>query len=119
MARYLDRIIDRFRSQEAKGVLKYGQPLEDNHGDIDYRMEHLAQELTDGLMYIEWIREGARIVLSMFELLVQDLETQDKCPLETTICSPDNLKEGGCIGCLKEHYEGKAREIVIETPKSF
>lgn len=57
MGRYLDAIINRFRAQEAKGVLKYGQPLEQNHGDMQYRLEHLAQELTDGLYYLEWIKE--------------------------------------------------------------
>jgi hypothetical protein len=110
--RYLDRIINRFRSQEAKGVLKYGVILEDNHGDVNYRLEHLAQELSDGLMYLEWIKEGGKIICLMFEMLVQDMESKDFCPLETP-CTPENLKKGGCIACLKEHYEMKARNLVI------
>lgn len=112
MARFLDRINNRFRSQEAKGILKYGTCLEDNHGNFDYRLEHLEQELSDGLMYCEWIKESGKIITAMFELLVSDMESKDFCPLETP-CSPENLKEGGCIACLKEHYEMKAREIVI------
>lgn len=59
MSRYLDRIIDRFKSQRKKGIDKYGQVLENNHAPLFERLEHLAQELTDGLMYIEWIKERA------------------------------------------------------------
>lgn len=55
--KYLDRILNRFHQQEWKGIHKYGQVLEQNHGDIFYRLEHLAEELTDGLMYIEWIKD--------------------------------------------------------------
>jgi NTP pyrophosphatase (non-canonical NTP hydrolase) len=55
---YLQAIIQRFKGQAAKGFAKYGQPLELNRTDINDRLEHLSQELTDGLMYIEWIRDG-------------------------------------------------------------
>jgi hypothetical protein len=109
MGRYKDRIDARFEAQERKGIEKYGQVIEENHGSFDYRLEHLAGELTDGLMYIEWIKEAGQIVTSMFELLVQDMETRELCPLETP-CTPDNLKDGGCIDCLKTYYEGKARD---------
>jgi len=59
MSRYLDRIIARFKSQRKKGIDKYGQVLENNHAPMLERLEYLAQELTDGLMYIEWIKERA------------------------------------------------------------
>lgn len=114
MGRYLDNITARFNRQKQKGVDKYGTILEDNHGNYDYRLEHLAEELTDGLMYIEWLKEAAVIVASMFEMLVQDLEKSEHCPLETP-CAPENLPGGGCISCLKEHYEGKARSVVCGT----
>lgn len=55
--RYLDNIIARFKRQEAKGLAKYGQALENNQANIEERLEHLAQELTDALMYIEWVKE--------------------------------------------------------------
>lgn len=108
MGRYKDRIDARFEAQERKGIEKYGQVLEDNHGNLDYRLEHLAQELTDALMYVEWIKEGGQIITSMFELLVQDMEAKELCPLEAP-CEPGNLKEGGCVACLKAHYEKKAK----------
>jgi NTP pyrophosphatase (non-canonical NTP hydrolase) len=53
---YQRRIFERFHSQRQKGIGKYGQPLEDNPASRDERLEHLAQELTDGLMYIEWLK---------------------------------------------------------------
>lgn len=53
MARYLDRIVDRFKRQEAKGISKYGQILEDNPRGLLEALEYLAEELTDGLMYVE------------------------------------------------------------------
>ncbi len=112
MGRFKDRIDARFEAQQQKGIEKYGQIVEDNHGDFDYRLEHLAQELTDGLQYIEWLKEGGQIITTMFELLAQDMEVKEICPLETP-CEPDNLKDGGCVACLQEHYETKAREKII------
>jgi len=44
--------------------------------------------------------------------LAQDMEVKEICPLETP-CEPDNLKDGGCVACLQEHYETKAREKII------
>jgi len=111
MARYKDRIDTRFNQQESKGIAKYSQALEQNHGRFDYRLEHLAEELTDGLMYVEWLKESGKIITSMFELLVQDMERLDFCPIDPYPCSPENLKEGRCVGCLKEYYETKAREL--------
>lgn len=109
MGRFKDRIDTRFKAQEQKGVLRYGQVLEQNHGSLEYRLEHLAQELTDSLMYVEWLKEGGQILAEMFELLVQDLEAKELCPIDAP-CDPDNLPEGGCIACLRAHYEKKARE---------
>lgn len=57
MSRYQDRIAARFARQEAKGLGKYGFPLEDNPAAMAERLEHLAEELSDALMYIEWIKE--------------------------------------------------------------
>jgi phosphoribosyl-ATP pyrophosphohydrolase len=58
MARYLDNIITRFNRQTEKGINKYGQTLEDNpRTDPLIALEYLAEELTDGLMYIEEAKE--------------------------------------------------------------
>ena len=55
---YLDRISERFHRQTEKGLEKYGVLLEDNQDlGFDERIEHLAEELTDGLQYIEHLKE--------------------------------------------------------------
>lgn len=54
---YLSRIIARFERQKAKGISKYGQPLEQNNRDVIEALEYLAEELTDGLMYLEEVKE--------------------------------------------------------------
>jgi hypothetical protein len=59
LARYLDRIIARFKRQEQKGISKYGQILEDNPRGALEALEYLAEELTDGLMYVEEAIEKA------------------------------------------------------------
>lgn len=43
--------------QREKGLATYGQGLEANPADILKRLEHLQEELIDGLMYCEWIKE--------------------------------------------------------------
>ena len=43
--------------QREKGMSKYGQGLEANPADILARINHLQEELIDGLMYCEWIKE--------------------------------------------------------------
>lgn len=54
---YWERITDLAERQREKGLSKYGQGLEDNPADIIKRIEHLQEELIDGLMYCEWIKE--------------------------------------------------------------
>jgi hypothetical protein len=53
VARYLDRIVDRFKRQEQKGISKYGQILEDNPRGPLEALEYAAEEATDLLMYLE------------------------------------------------------------------
>lgn len=54
---YLSRIIARFERQKAKGIAKYGQPLEQNNREVLEAIEAIAEELTDGLMYLEEVKE--------------------------------------------------------------
>lgn len=55
---YRQAIVARIDAQTTKGIEKYGQTLEHNPAGVEERLEHLAQELTDGLAYIEWVKEG-------------------------------------------------------------
>ncbi len=59
--RYRQRIIARLDKQREKGVAKYGGTLESNRAGMVERLEHLAQELTDGLEYVEWIKELIKV----------------------------------------------------------
>ena len=38
--------------------------LEDNDWPIEKRLEYLEEELVDGLMYLEWIKEAIKSELS-------------------------------------------------------
>ena len=44
-------------NQRAKGMHKYGHGLEENTDDMLKRIKHLQEELIDGLMYCEWIKD--------------------------------------------------------------
>lgn len=54
---YWERICAIANKQRSKGMHKYGQGLEDNPADMLKRIDHLQEELIDGLMYCEWIKE--------------------------------------------------------------
>jgi len=54
---YWERITALAKRQREKGMSKYGQGLDDNPSDIIKRIEHLQEELIDGLMYCEWIKD--------------------------------------------------------------
>lgn len=58
---YKERIIRRMDRQEAKGQGKYKYAsLADNPAEMEGRLTHLAEELVDGLYYIEWIIDKLR-----------------------------------------------------------
>jgi len=55
---YWDNICEMQRRQKEKGLRTYGKTIEENKiPDIIQRIEYLEEELIDGLMYCEWIKE--------------------------------------------------------------
>ena len=56
-SRYWTQIEATFQKQRQKGFDTYGQGLEENTADIMERLNHLEEELIDGLMYIQWIKD--------------------------------------------------------------
>ena len=54
---YWERISELAERQRSKGLSKYGYGLENNPAAIVERINHLEEELIDGLMYCEWIKE--------------------------------------------------------------
>ena len=55
---YWERINAIAEKQRAKGINKYGVGLESNPAAIFERINHLQEELIDGLYYLEWIKDG-------------------------------------------------------------
>lgn len=54
---YWERICKLSERQRAKGMETYGQGLESNPAQLMERVNHLQEELIDGLMYCEWIKD--------------------------------------------------------------
>lgn len=57
-AGYWERVTEIQKRQTEKGIRTYGQKLEENNAmTIDDRLTYLEEELIDGLMYIEHLKE--------------------------------------------------------------
>ena len=54
---YWERICKLQDKQREKGIKTYGQGLEDNHEPVMKRIQHIQEELIDGLMYLEWLKD--------------------------------------------------------------
>lgn len=54
---YWEKICELADKQRSKGINKYGKGLEYNPADAIARINHLQEELIDGLMYCEWIKD--------------------------------------------------------------
>lgn len=54
---YWDRITDIANRQREKGKRKYDFVLEENPAEVMERIRHLEEELIDGLMYLEWLKD--------------------------------------------------------------
>lgn len=62
--KYWDNICKIQQAQTDKGISKYGQILEQNENlDIVERLTYLEEELVDGLMYLEHIKNYVRVDL--------------------------------------------------------
>ena len=55
---YWDRITKLAQKQRDKGMNKYNIGLEDNQEEVISRIQYIQEELIDGLMYLEWLKEG-------------------------------------------------------------
>lgn len=55
---YWSRISDIYTNQRTKGVVTYGQTLEDfKVPEAIDRLIYIEEELVDALMYIEWLKD--------------------------------------------------------------
>lgn len=55
---YRKPIIDRLDRQTAKGINEYKQVISTNKAPLLHRLEETQKELTDGLVYNEWVIDG-------------------------------------------------------------
>ena len=49
------RIAVEFAERQQLGVKKYGMTLAENHAGEIARLQHLKEEMMDGLAYIQWL----------------------------------------------------------------
>ena len=55
---YWENINKLAQKQRDKGIHKYHKGLEDNQEEVVSRIQYIQEELIDGLMYLEWLKEG-------------------------------------------------------------
>lgn len=55
---YWERVCRLSEQQREKGISKYGYGLENNPAPILERITHIQEELIDGLMYLEWLKDA-------------------------------------------------------------
>jgi hypothetical protein len=73
---YRQTIIDRLDRQTAKGIVEYGGAI-DKSGHLEDAvdaLEYLAEELTDGLVYLEHLKALIRRLLEENQRLWEELE---------------------------------------------
>jgi hypothetical protein len=81
---YRQPIIDRLDRQTAKGIAKYGGPI-DKSGHLtsaEEALEYLAEELTDGLVYVEHVKALVRQMEEENQRLQSELEEYTKANWE-------------------------------------
>lgn len=61
--KYREQIIELLDSQREKGIKEYGQTLEDNDLSMNERIDHIAEELIDGLQYLLHVQEKHNTVI--------------------------------------------------------
>ena len=106
MGRYLDNIIERFDRQTEKGIKKYGQTLEDNpRTDPLVALEYLAEELTDGLMYLEELKEK--------------LPKQRGISLPNVDWKSHNWTIPGQVKKIGEEYSEVAEAVAMQDPENI
>ena len=109
--------------QEAKGLDKYGQSLESNTAlTTAQRIEHLQEELIDGLKYAEHLKTilSEEMTLNDYQRLAQRTSNPELSPMEVIRngCYGLNGEAGECIDILKKHdfqkHEFNANKMLDE-----
>lgn len=48
------QIIEEIERRQKRGIEKYGMTLSDNMAELEARLQHMKEELLDGVMYLQW-----------------------------------------------------------------
>lgn len=101
---YARRIEDKIRKQVQKGLKKYGVTLDQNATlTTEQRIEHLEEELIDGLMYCEHLAEA----VGDPGWTANDYQRAALRTAQTDKYSPDDLLQNGVMGLC-----GEAGEVI-------
>lgn len=91
---YRDNIVALLDKQRNKGIATYGQTLEHNTKmTFTERVEYLAEELVDGLMYIEHLKYEHNEMKNSLVNLVTEYITGNESERKIAIRLHDMLKE--------------------------
>ena len=104
VSRYRDNIGKLFDRQIQKGLDKYGVPLEENDTlTTEQRIEHLEEELADGMMYCECLKAA----ISKASMSADDYQRAALRTARTDEFSHDELLLNGVMGLC-----GEAGEVI-------
>lgn len=48
------QIIEEIERRQMRGIQKYGVTLSQNMAELEARLQHMKEELLDGVMYCQW-----------------------------------------------------------------
>lgn len=48
------QIIEEIERRQKRGIEKYGMTLSANMAELEARLQHMKEELLDGVMYLQW-----------------------------------------------------------------
>lgn len=96
-----ERAKSRIDAQTQKGEEKYGMLLDENQAPVDQRLDHLAEELADGLQYVEWIKDEInKIKEKAYTQALEDICLHFK---DTGVISEQNLKITALVLITENH----------------
>lgn len=106
--KYWNEITNIQQKQTIKGLMKYGQVLEENEKLTDTeRLTYLEEELVDGLMYIEHIKAKAQESMSANDYQKLAMRTAS---LNTEMKIPNRLILNGALGLGGE--SGEVQDLI-------
>ena len=88
--------------QTKKGLEKYGMLLDDNPAPVEDCINHMTEELADGLQYAIWIKDGiSKLKKEVYRKAISDICDHFK---DAGILSYENLETTGAI-LINQYYK--------------